>query len=355
MKTLSGLFLISLLIYACVPRFIPADQVSLKKAASFPVGTAASYRQLMTGDSIRDLIIKEFNSITAENDMKMFRVMPRPGEYNWTQIDSIVSFCQKNGMRLFGHALVWHSATPQWVAEAGHDSTSLSAFLNEYITTYVSKYKGKVHGWDVVNEAITDSAGTLRESFWYQVLGESYLDQAFIAAHKADPEAVLFINDYNTERDTVKLNATIDLINRLKSRGVPVTGIGLQMHVRMDIPDETIALSLRKAAETGLMVHISELDIIFNRHNDKQGGGEQVHEKLTSEMALQQGEKYRAIAELYRKIVPEEQQYGITVWGFNDRTTWINPFFGIKDWPTLYDSALKRKPAYYGLLNGIGN
>lgn len=353
MSAIIQLIILYLSILSCASGLFPEDEVSLKKAASFPVGTAASYSQLTTNDSIRDIIINEFNSITAENEMKMMSVMPRSNEFYWDRIDSIVDFCSRHNMRLFGHALVWHSATPRWITEGASDSTSITDFLNNYIQTYVSRYKGKVHGWDVVNEAISDSAGAMRETFWYKMLGESYIDYAFIAAHKADPNAVLFINDYNTERDTVKLNATIDLINRLKSRGVPVSGIGLQMHLRMDIPNEIIVHALRKAADTGLMVHVSELDIIFNRHNDQQGGGEQIYNSLTSEMAQQQGEKYNQVAELYRNIVPEDQQYGITVWGFNDRTSWIKPFFRINDWPTLYDTNLKRKPAYYGLLNGI--
>lgn len=352
MKNLLLLFLV-LIFSSCVSDILTGDQVTLRNAASFPIGTAASYRQLSTDDSIQAIIINEFNSITPENDMKMYSIMPRPDEYQWERVDSIAAFCKRHDMRLFGHVLVWHSATPQWLVEAEHDSVSLSAFLQDYVTTYVSRYKGIVDGWDVVNEVISDSAGAMRETFWYSMLGEKYIDIAFRAAHKADPNAVLFINDYNTERDTVKLNATIDLINRLKSRGVPVSGIGLQMHTRMDIPEEVIAHSIQKAAETGLKVHLSEVDIIFNRHNDKQGGGEQLYDELTSEMAQEQGEKYMHIANLYRNIVPKNQQYGITLWGFNDRTTWINPFFNLNDWPTIYDNNLKRKPAYYGLLNGI--
>lgn len=352
MRVWSLLFLI-LMVSSCASDILTGDRVTLRNAASFPIGTAAGYRQLVTDDTIRSVIIKEFNSITPENEMKMYSIMPRPDEYNWEQVDSVVAFCKRNNMRLFGHVLVWHSATPRWLTEAEHDTVSLAAFLQEYITTYVSRYKDAVDGWDVVNEVISDSAGLLRESFWYNMLGEQYIDIAFKAAHLADPNAVLFINDYNTERDTVKLNATIDLINRLKGRGVPVSGIGLQMHTRMDIPDELIAHSLRKAAETGLKVHLSELDIIFNRHNDKQGGGVQLYDELTSEMAQKQGEKYMYIADLYRNIVPKDQQYGITLWGFNDRHSWINPFFNLRDWPTIYDENLKRKPAYFGLLNGV--
>lgn len=345
--------LIFVFLCSCVSDILTGDRVTLRNAASFPIGTAASYRQLNTDDSIRAIIIKEFNSITPENDMKMYSIMPRPDEYQWERVDSIAAFCKRHDMRLFGHALVWHSATPRWLTEAEHDSVSLSLFLQEYINTYVSRYKGVVDGWDVVNEAVSDSGGAMRESFWFNMLGEKYIDIAFMAAHKADPNAVLFINDYNTERDTVKLQATIDLIKRLKSRGVPVSGIGLQMHTRLDIPIETIAYSLRKAAETGLKVHLSEVDIIFNRHNDKRGGGEQLYDELTSEMAQEQGEMYMHIATLYRNIVPRNQQYGITLWGFNDRTTWINPFFNLNDWPAIYDKNLKRKPAYYGLLNGV--
>lgn len=265
----------------------------------------------------------------------------------------MVAFAKKHNKRLFGHCLIWHSGTPKWLKEMEHDSTSLSNFMKDYIQTYVSRYKNDVDGWDVVNEAITDSAGTMRETFWYNLLGESYIDQAFRAAHDADPDAVLFLNDYNTERDTVKMNATIDLIKRMKSRGVPISGIGLQMHTRIDIPDDMIALNLKKAAATGLKVHLSEVDIIFNRHNDQAGNGKQIYAELTDEMLKIQKQKYRRIAEMYLEIIPKDQQYGITVWGFNDRTSWIPGFFGIEDWPTLYDEKLQKKPAYFGFKEGL--
>ncbi|HKL34350.1 MAG TPA: endo-1,4-beta-xylanase [Tangfeifania sp.] len=354
MKNLFAVVVIVLLFFAyCNQNQSSKENTGLKDIADIYVGTAVNYRQVTTRDTMRSIIVNEFNSITSENEMKMYSVLAGPGEYRWARVDTMVAFARKYDKRLFGHCLIWHSGTPGWLTEMEHDSTSLSNFMKEYIHTYVSRYKDDVDGWDVVNEAITDSAGTMRKTFWYNLLGESYIDQAFRAAHDADPDAVLFINDYNNERDTVKMNATIDLINRLKSRGVPVSGIGLQMHTRMDIPDEIIALNLKKAAETGLQVHLSEVDIIFNRHNDQQGGGEQIYPELTKKMLQQQGEKYRKIAEMYREIVPENQQYGITVWGFNDRTSWIPGFFGMKDWPTLYNEKLQRKPAYSGFKEGL--
>ena len=354
MKKLLAVVVISFLLFAsCNQNQSSKENTGLKDIADIYVGTAVNYRQVTTRDTMRSIIVNEFNSITPENEMKMYSVLAGPGEYRWARVDTMVAFARKYDKRLFGHCLIWHSGTPGWLTEMEHDSTSLSNFMKEYIHTYVSRYKDDVDGWDVVNEAITDSAGTMRQTFWYNILGESYIDQAFRAAHDADPDAVLFINDYNNERDTVKMNATIDLIGRLKSRGVPVSGIGLQMHTRMDISDEIIALNLKKAAETGLQVHLSEMDIIFNRHNDQQGGGEQIYPELTEEMLQQQGEKYRKIAEMYREIVPENQQYGITVWGFNDRTSWIPGFFGMKDWPTLYNEKLQRKPAYSGFKEGL--
>ncbi|SHK04781.1 endo-1,4-beta-xylanase [Tangfeifania diversioriginum] len=349
----TAVFVISVLFTSCNQTPSSEENEGLKDVTGLYVGTAVNYRQVTTRDTIRSIIVNDFSSITPENEMKMYSVLSGHGEYRWNGVDTMVAFARRNNLRLFGHCLIWHSGTPGWLTEMEHDSTSLSNFMKEYIHTYVSKYKNDVDGWDVVNEAITDSAGTMRETFWYNLLGESYIDQAFRAAHEADPEAVLFINDYNNERDTVKMNATIDLINRLKSRGVPVSGIGLQMHTRMDIPDEIIALNLKKAAETGLQVHLSEVDVIFNRHNDQPGGGEQIYPELTEEMLQRQGEKYRKIAEMYRDIVPENQQYGITVWGFNDRTSWIPGFFGMKDWPTLYDENLQKKPAYYGFKEGL--
>jgi endo-1,4-beta-xylanase len=184
-------------------------------------------------------------------------------------------------------------------------------------------------------------------------MGKDYIAKAFTYAHEADPNAILFYNDFNIERDTVKLNATLNLVKELRSQGVPISGIGFQMHIRMDIPDEVIAYSLKKAADTGLQIHLSEVDIIFNTHNDTQNGGIQTYNELTDEMKKAQAEKYKSLVKMYRSIVPKDQQYGITFWDFTDRDTWINGFFNMKDWPTIYDENLKPKPAYFGVLEGL--
>jgi len=286
--------------------------------------------------------------------MKMNRILTSEDNYDWSRIDKIVDYAQLNNQRLFGHNLIWHSSTPKWVEEkALIDSIWLDTFMKDYITKYVSRYKGKVAAWDVVNEGLESHGGNIRKTMWYNVLGKDYIAKAFTYAHEADPNAILFYNDFNIERDTLKLNATLKLVNELKNQGVPIHGIGFQMHIRMDIPDETIAYALKKAAATGLQIHLSEVDIIFNKHDDTRLGGIQIYDEITNEMKATQAEKYKNLVLMYRKIVPKEQQYGITFWDFTDRDSWINGFFNLNDWPTLYDENLEPKPAYFGFLEGL--
>ncbi len=349
-KTL--LFLILALLTGCVSK--PLDDKGLKEIASFPIGGAIEISQVTKDSALRNIIIRNFNSITATSDMKMYAIAPRDSVYNWEKADSLVDFSQRNDLRLFGHTLVWHSGTPRWVFQkASQDSVWLSNFLKIYIQDYVGRYKGKVAAWDVVNEGLDTQGGAYRETLWYNKLGKEYIANAFRYAHEADPDADLFYNDFNLERDTAKLNGVLRMIEELKADEVPITGLGVQMHLRMDIPEKLIRESVRKMAATGLKIHFSELDIIFNTHDDSRGGGEQIYSEVTSEMLEQQAQKYEIVAKIYREEVPKEQQFGITFWDFTDRDTWINPFFGLNDWPTIFNKELKPKPAYYGFKKGL--
>ncbi|WP_087521307.1 endo-1,4-beta-xylanase [Polaribacter sp. SA4-12] len=326
----------------------------LKEHADFPIGTAIKIKTLSKDEKLQKLQISNFNSITSASDMKMNNITPKEGVYSWGIIDSIVGYAHKNNQRLFGHNLIWHSSTPNWVKEkAAKDSLWLGTFMKEYITKYVTRYKGKVAAWDVVNEGLESHGGNVRKTMWYNALGKDYIAKAFQYAHEADPEAILFYNDFNIERDTLKLNSTLKMIKELQAKGVPISGLGFQMHIRMDTPNEVIANSLKKAVKTGLQIHISELDIIFNKHDDTRRGGIQVYEKLTDEMKQEQAKKYKSIVKMYKTIVPKEQQYGITFWDFTDRDTWIKGFFNINDWPTIFDEQLEPKPAYFGFLEGL--
>ncbi|KAA5826424.1 glycosyl hydrolase family 10 [Algibacter amylolyticus] len=350
---ISVLTLVMLVMHACNKNKTIQDK-GLKDHAEFPIGTAIKIGSLTSDLELQELQKSNFNSITSTSDMKMNRILLEDGNYNWSRVDKIVDYAQTNNQRLFGHNLIWHSSTPKWVEEkAGKDSLWLEGFMKDYISTYAGRYKGKVAGWDVVNEAFESAGGAMRETVWYNVLGEDYIAKAFTYAHAADPNAVLFYNDFNIERDTLKLNATLKLVKDLKEKGVPIHGIGFQMHIRMDIPDETIAYALKKAADTGLQIHLSEVDIIFNKHNDTRLGGVQIFDEITDEMKTAQAEKYKNLVSMYRNIVPKAQQFGITFWEFNDRDTWINGFFNLKDWPTIYNEKLEPKPAYFGFLEGL--
>lgn len=327
----------------------------LKDWANFPIGGAVDIKTVINDSKLSNLTTKNFNSITATNDMKMYCLIPKEGPYNWGRVDTLVNFCEENNQRLFGHALVWHYGAPHWIQEKGkiEGSEWVKTFLKEYITKVVTRYKGKVDAWDVVNEGFESHGGEYRKSFWYNMLGKGYLANAFHTAHNADPAAKLFYNDFNIERDTAKLNGVIAMVEEFKTNNVPIHGIGFQMHIRMDTPEDAIEYALMKVAQTGLLVHISELDIIFNKHDDTEGGGIQIYESLTDSMRTAQSNKYKRIAQIYRRSVPKEQQYGITFWDYTDRDTWIKPFFRLKDWPTIFDENLDPKPAYYGFAEGL--
>ncbi len=331
------------------------EKRGLKEIGEFPIGGAVDIMKVLEDEKLRAITIRNFNSITSTNDMKMYSILPKKNQYTWAKIDSLVAFSKRNNQRLFGHTLLWHHGLPKWIEEeaATKGKAWTERFLQEYIYRVVSRYRGEIAAWDVVNEAFESGGGAYRETFWYKTLGKGYIAKAFHVAHRADPDADLFYNDFNIEQDTAKLHAVLQMVEELKAEGTPITGLGFQMHIRMDTSDEAIAYALQQAAKTGLKIHISELDIIFNKHNDSEGGGEQVIKVLSPTLLQAQADKYENLVKMYRKYIPKEQQYGITFWDFTDRDTWVRPFFKILDWPTIFNEQLERKPAYYGFVKGL--
>jgi endo-1,4-beta-xylanase len=236
------------------------------------------------------------------------------------------------------------------------DPVQINNALHNWITTIVTRYKGKVTGWDVANEVIADGTGELRTSanssttgsdvfYWADYLGRSYIDSAFQWAHAADPDAKLFINDYNLESDSRKLDSLIALINRLKSSGAPIQGVGLQMHININTDNGGIDNALRKLAATGLLIHVSEMDVRMNPSNNSSF-------TETSDLLNQQAAKFRYVAESYFKNVPAAQRYGITVWNLTDADSWIVAG-GHTDYPTLFDAGYHKKPAFDQFILGL--
>lgn len=310
----------------------------------FPMGAAISVNLLKSNSSYRNLVIKEFNSITAENAMKFESVHPAKDTYTWSDADYLVDFALANGKRVHGHTLNWYKSIPDWVNNFQGTTADWENLLKTHIQTVVGHFKGKVSSWDVVNEAINDD-GTLRPSIWLQKLGADYIGRAFQYAHEADPAALLFYNDYGHEFSPTKRTAILSLVMGLKNRGIPIDGIGIQMHTRVTQSDASLSAAISTAAATGLKIHISEIDISLNPDNVQSM-------TYTTTLGEQQAAKYKAIVKAYNAI-PKSQQYGITQWDVTDADSWIQSFYNRPDWPLPFDASYQRKAAYQGILDGV--
>lgn len=322
----------------------PVD-TSLQKFMPFKIGVSVDPSQLQNNAKYRAVVLKEYNSITAENHMKFAAIHTAPNTFNWTQADYIVSFAQTNNLRLHGHTLLWHSSVPNWVNTFTGDSAAFENMVKTYIQTLVTRFKGKVVSWDVVNEAFEEN-GDLRNSVWRQRMGSDYIARCFKYAAEADSTALLFYNDYNHEYSAAKRTAITNLITNLKSRNIPIHGTGLQFHLTHTVPDANITAALSNAVATGLKVHISELDI---RVND----GRSQTATFSAALSSQQSAKYKAVVKAYKNTVPAAQQFGITLWNVGDADSWIPGWQNAPDWPLPFDANYNRKPAYYGMLDGL--
>ena len=333
----------------------PVPVATLKGNAPFYMGSAVTSNGIQSNYFYQGTLLTEYNSLTADYEMKFDITEPQPGTFNYAPGDYIVNFAARHHFRMHGHNFIWHQALPDWVLNFSGDSLAWENLFKTHIETEAAHYKGKVASWDVVNEAIRDDDGSLRNkdvnpgdgSIWRRHLGPDYIARAFQYAHEADPSALLFYNDYGQEWGGAKLDSMIALVTGLKNRGILISGIGMQMHIDINVDTAGITRALKRLAATGLKVHISELDISVNPDNDP-------NIVFTSVLQLKQAALYQFIAETYRKTVPVAQQYGITTWEFCDADSWIPAFFKRKDWPLPFDANYQKKPAYFGLLKRIG-
>ena len=347
---------------------VAQNQPSLKAAFhdSFRIGAAVNAAQFTEADAPgAALIKKQFNSITPENVLKWERVHPKPGVYDFDLPDRYVAFGEKNHMRIIGHTLVWHNQTPPWVFENDKgnpaDRETLVSRMRDHIHTVVGRYKGRIAGWDVVNEAL-DEDGTLRQSPWLKIIGEDYIAKAFEFAHEADPQAELYYNDYSIENEA-KREGAIRLIRKLQAEGVPVAAIGIQGHDKMDWPslDQEDA-AITAFAKLGVKVNITELDIdVLPRATRAQGAEVTLHAESQAALnpyaaglpdAVQQAlaKRYAGLFAVFlrhRDVITR-----ITFWGVTDGDSWLNdwPVRGRTSYPLLFDRDAKPKPAFDAVL-----
>lgn len=323
---------------------VAADGATLRETAEkagLLVGTAVNDWQLPVNPAYREVLAREFNYVTPENCMKWGEIEKRRGEPDYERGDELVTFAEAHGMKVKGHALLWHQMLPGWVNRLPPDE--LRTAIDKHIREVVGHWKGRIIAWDVVNEAFEDN-GEFRAQPFFSKLGEDYIAHAFQVAHEADPAALLFYNDYNAEGVGPKADAVAALAKRLRERGVPISGIGLQMHLdgaqpatRTDLPRE-IAGNMARLAALGLLVNVSEMDV---RIRGTPGSD-------ADRFALQ-SDIYRAVAAACRA---QPRCHGLTLWGFTDAHSWVDGFFGPDD-PLPFDEQYRRKPAFYGLREAI--
>ncbi len=279
-----------------------------------------------------------FEGLTADNEMKIAQMRPERDRYEFTDADRLVDYATGRGLSVHGHTLVWHNSLPAWLTQTTWRRDELTAVLEEYVRTVVGRWKGRVASWDVVNEAFNDDGTWRATSFWYQQLGKDYVEIAFRAAHAADPDALLYYNDYGAERVNAKSEAILGLVDDLRARGVPIHGVGLQGHVTFNYypTRQQLAEVLQRYAARGLATRLTELDVRTSSHD----GTDQ--EKL----ALQ-AQVYRGVAEACHQVAG---CLAVTTWGFTDKYSWLNP----AEMPLPFDTEYRPKPAWTALQAGVG-
>lgn len=313
-------------------------------AHNIKIGTAAD-PDFLIESQYSAILGSEFSQLEPENQMKFGLIHPRPNTdtqpYDFGPADQLVTFAQAHNLVVRGHTFVWHNQVPDWITNGGFTAPQLSDILHDHIQTVATHYAGKVYAWDVVNEAFNDD-GTVRSTIWYDTPGigfagqnTEYIEQAFNWAHTADPAAKLFYNDYSAEMMNPKSDAILAMATDFKNRGVPLDGIGFQMHVNLSFDNPTTLTSftnnLQRFAALGLELHITELDIAVNSSD---------------------ASAFNAQAQLYGKIVTICRQQPackvIQTWGFTDKHSWISTFL-----PLPWDANYQKKPAYTSILNAL--
>lgn len=338
------------------------QELSLKEAFSgkFEIGAALNLRQIYERDEKAAALIKaQFNSITAENCMKAMYLQPKEGEFNFKDADRFVELGVKYGMQLIGHTLIWHSQAPDWFF-IGKDGKEVSREvlierMRKHIQTVVSRYKGRTKGWDVVNEAILDN-GDWRESKFYQIIGEDFIELAFQFAHEADPDVELYYNDFSMFQKG-KREGVVRMVRKLKDKGMQINGIGMQGHLSLEYPSVAdFEASILAFSSLGVKVMITELDISVLPMPGPSHGAEvstNYHydqvlnpyaEGLPKEVESKLANRYKEFFALFLKHHDKIDR--VTLWGVTDADSWKNnwPVRGRTDYPLLFDRNYQAKP-----------
>lgn len=348
-------FLIFLVSFSAAPTSPPPQ--SLRQAAGKSevlIGTAVRPYLFSEGPYAATLA-REYSMVEPEDAMKWWTVRPSASAFDFGQGDAVVRFAQVHGMKVRGHCLVWDHNNPDWLAHGHFVPAEMARLLREHIMTVMKHYAGQVFAWDVVNEALNEY-GEFKDSPWYNRPGiglsgkeSAYVEQAFQWAHEADPQALLFYNEAEGEGLNRKSDAIFAMLKGFKRRGVPIDGVGLQMHVsELNIDTSAIAANIARLTGLGLQVHITELDVSLplNARTDAPEPATATEMDL-----LRQADIYRAIV---RACLQNPGCTAIQTWGFTDKYSWIGSHsHGARGAALPFDRNYKPKPAYDALLGAL--
>ena len=308
----------------------------------FMIGVAVNQRNVSNAGQ-QALIKGEFNSVTAENDMKPEPTEPREGQFNWTNADRIADFCRANGIKMRGHCLMWHSQIGRWMLGDNPTKEVFYERMRKHIHAIVTRYKDVVYCWDVVNEAISDDPNAqdpYRQSPMYKLCGDEFIAKAFQYAREADPNTLLFYNDYSCV-DAHKRERIYNMVKKMKAAGVPIDGIGMQGHYNIYFPTESqIDSAITRFKEIVKHIHVTELDI---RTNQEMGGQLQFSREgvnVTDSVKQYLADQYARVFSVFRKH--KDVIDCVTFWNLGDRDSWL----GAANYPLPFDSDYKPKLAY---------
>jgi len=380
-----------------------APQKTLKEAyaGKFLIGTANDLTSISEAESAN--IKMQYDIVTPENCMKPQPIHPSEDTYNFVTSDAMVDWCQKNGLKVWGHTLAWHSQSGPWffqeknpaTGEAAKPATqpatppatppatasdpngprpNMAGFggrgntgpqasrevvlerLKNHIMTVVGRYKGRIYGWDVFNESIADGGDgkteNLRTFSWYKSVGPDVLTLAFKWAHEADPNAKLYYNDYNIEQGAVenkgKHASSMLLLKRLLAEGAPITGVGIQGHWHLDTNLADVEKAIENYASLGLNVSITELDVTATGDNSGAFGVRQGDRTIPAENYQKQADVYKKLFEIFMRHSNVIER--VTFWGINDARSWRRGQDAL-----LFDGQLNPKPAFKAVIDASSN
>jgi endo-1,4-beta-xylanase len=320
----------------------PITDTPLKSIASTPVGACVQHAQIQD-PAFGELFARHYSQLTPEWEMKMEYILQDDGRFRFDRPDAIAEFARRHGIRLYGTTLVWYAqAMPAFLKLDGQGRAFADAYRN-YILAVAGRYRGQAVGWDVVNETVTEQGEGIRDSLWTRNLGvDQHMVLAFHHAKEADPDAVLFINDYHLENIPQKRATFLRTVERLLKAGAPIGGVGTQSHLDLDVTRPgACRAAIRDLAGFGLPIHVSELDISL---------GERPFLARTPDLLNRQADLARELAQAYMDL-PRNQRFAFTVWGLRDSDSWLRGSSGQRpnDQPLPLDPAGRPKPMFQAL------